>query len=200
MYIILDGCEPPGVTAPILIFGWGNPSRGDDALGPLCVAALADLLPQEWQNQIEFLEDYQLQVEHALDMVGRQQVLFIDASLTATAPFEVTQLQAAPETCVTTHAMSPQALMQVYHHLNGQTPPSCTLLAIRGETFELGQPLGVKAQAHLKAALQFAWRWALDAPATPHHFKLHPVQAGAFQNDVVQYKNQIPPTPPMALP
>jgi hypothetical protein len=54
--------------------------------------------------------------------------------------------------------MSPQALMQVYHHLNGQTPPPCTLLAIRGETFELGQPLGVNAQAHLKAALQWAWQ------------------------------------------
>ena len=25
------------MTAPTLIFGWGNPSRGDDALGPLFV-------------------------------------------------------------------------------------------------------------------------------------------------------------------
>jgi len=23
------------VTAPVLVFGWGNPSRGDDALGAM---------------------------------------------------------------------------------------------------------------------------------------------------------------------
>ena len=28
-------------VAPLLVFGWGNPSRGDDALGPLLVEQLA---------------------------------------------------------------------------------------------------------------------------------------------------------------
>ena len=150
------------MIAPILVFGWGNPSRGDDALGPLCVAALAERLPKPWRDHIEFQEDYQLQVEHALDMVGRQRVLFIDASLTAITPFEVTTLQAANDASMTTHAMSPQALMQVYHRLQNQPPPPCTLLAIRGETFELGQPLSANAQNHLEAAVQ----WVLGCDST----------------------------------
>ena len=31
-------------VAPVLVLGWGNRSRGDDALGPLCVQALQDAL------------------------------------------------------------------------------------------------------------------------------------------------------------
>ena len=29
-----------GAPPPVLVFGWGNPSRGDDALGPLFVDAI----------------------------------------------------------------------------------------------------------------------------------------------------------------
>jgi hypothetical protein len=75
------------LTAPTLIFGWGNPSRGDDALGPLFVehfTALAARHP-EW-GAVECLTDFQLQVEHALDLQGRRRVLFVDASLDAPAP------------------------------------------------------------------------------------------------------------------
>jgi hypothetical protein len=35
--------EQASLTAPTLIFGWGNPSRGDDALGPLFVEHFAEL-------------------------------------------------------------------------------------------------------------------------------------------------------------
>jgi len=144
------------MTAPILVLGWGNLSRGDDALGPMCVAALRDGLPDEIRQHVEFLDDYQLQVEHALDMMGRRHVLFVDASLTATVPFEVTELHSAQDASFTTHAMSPQALMHVYQNLQNQPPPPCTLLAIRGEAFELGQPLAASAQTYLNAATQWA--------------------------------------------
>ena len=143
--------------APLLVFGWGNLSRGDDALGPLFIERLrATLAPGAG---VELLDDYQLQVEHALDLVGRQRVLFVDASLTCPAPFEVTQLQARQDASFTTHAMSPQALMQVFHELQGHAPPPRTLLAIRGESFELGEPPGAEALTHLAAALQWAASW-----------------------------------------
>ena len=151
------------MIAPLLVFGWGNLSRGDDALGPLCVerlraTGLAD-------GAVEFLDDYQLQVEHALDLVDRQRVLFIDASLSCRAPFEATALQPAHDASFTTHAMSPQALMQVFCALQGRQPPQCTLLAIRGERFELGEPPGAAALAHLDAAVHWAQAWL--ATATP---------------------------------
>ena len=113
---------------------------------------------------MEFLDDYQLQVEHALDLVGRERVLFVDASLNCPAPFEVTSLQSAQDASFTTHAMSPQALMHVYRGLQGAEPPPCTLLAIRGECFELGEPPGAAALAHLDAALEWAHSW-ISTPA-----------------------------------
>jgi hydrogenase maturation protease len=158
VYVFLSGmtgCH----HKPVLVLGWGNRSRGDDALGPLCVAALQSALPAPLQAQVDFLEDYQLQVEYALDLVERQAVLFIDASLTATAPFEVHALQARRDTSYSSHAVSAQSLLQVFEDLYAGKAPAATLLAIRGESFELGDPLGAKAQAHLTAALDWALSW-----------------------------------------
>jgi len=157
----------PASVAPLLVFGWGNLSRGDDALGPLCIEHLRDLrMPAA---RVEYLDDYQLQIEHALDLVGRQRVLFVDASLSCRAPFEVTPLRAVQDASFTTHAMSPQALMQVFRNLRGEEPPPCTLLAIRGERFELGEPPSVGALDHLAAALQWAEAWlAAPVPQVAH--------------------------------
>jgi len=148
------------VTAPTLVLAWGNASRGDDALGP----QFADALRGEAGDRFELLDDYQLQIEHALDLVGRRRVLFVDASLSCAAPFEVRALQPARDTSFTSHALSPAAVMQVYRELQGAEPPPCTQLSIRGERFELGEPLGAAASAHLAAALDWARRWLAEGP------------------------------------
>ena len=149
------------MTAPTLIFGWGNPSRGDDALGPLFVehfTALAARHP-EW-GEVDFLTDFQLQVEHALDLQGRRRVLFVDASVDAPAPCFLQRIEAARDDSFTTHAMSPQAVLKVYAEIDDGEPPPCWLLAIRGERFELGEGLGETARQSLLAALQLAADWA----------------------------------------
>jgi hydrogenase maturation protease len=153
------------VTAPLLVFAWGNLSRGDDALGPMCIELLRAALGG--RDDVECLEDYQLQIEHALDLVGRQRVLFVDASLSCSAPFEISALQAARDASMTSHALSPQALLQVYRELQGQDPPPCTQLAIRGQRFGLGEPVSPAARAHLDAALRWAQAWLLSASAVP---------------------------------
>lgn len=143
----------------ILVLGWGNLSRGDDALGPLFVARLRAQLPADLADKVEFLEDYQLQVEHALDLVERQRVLFVDASLSCVAPFEVRSLQARRDTSYTSHALSPEALLQVFVDVEASSPPPATLLAIRGEAFGLGAPMSDAAQSHLASALAWGLGW-----------------------------------------
>ncbi len=147
----------PGRVPALLVFGWGNRSRGDDALGPLCVERLREAAPAG--VDAEFLDDYQLQVEHALDLAGRKRILFVDASVACAGPFDVTPLQPARDASLTTHALSPQALMQVFVDLHGMPPPPCTQLAIRGERFELGESPGVAAMANLDAACRWAATW-----------------------------------------
>ena len=159
------------ITAPLLVFSWGNPSRGDDALGPLFAEHLQALQARhpEWPG-IEILTDFQLQVEHALDLRGRDRVLFVDASTALTEPCRLERIDARRDASFTTHAMSPQAVLQVYADLEDDAPPPAWLLSIRGHDFELGTGLSTAAREALAAALALAAQWidALptgDAPA-----------------------------------
>jgi len=153
------------MNAPLLVFGWGNLSLGDDALGALFVQQLSTLSGAATGIHVDFLEDYQLQIEHALDLASREHVLFVDASLTCAAPFEVTPLRASRDASFTTHAISPASVMQVYRDLYRTEPPPCTLLAIRGMRFELGEPPGREALDHLAQALAWGQGW-LTAPGS----------------------------------
>lgn len=146
-------------VAPVLVFAWGNPSRGDDALGPLFIEQAARMTGAQDCAGIEYLTDFQLQVEHALDLQGRDCVLFVDASVAATAPFEVSVLQPEPDTGITTHAMSPRAVMHVFEQIHGHASPPCTQLAIRASRFELGEALSDSAANNLAGALAWYPGW-----------------------------------------
>jgi hydrogenase maturation protease len=149
---------------PVLVLGWGNLSRGDDALGPLCVAALRDTLPAHLVDQVEFLDDYQLQIEFALDLIGRTRILFIDASLNCAEPFEVHTALPRRDSTISSHALSPEALLQVLADLKGHAPPPATVLAIRGAAFELGEPMTAAAKANLVAAQRWGSTWIQQTP------------------------------------
>ena len=145
-------------VSPSLIFAWGNPSRGDDALGPLLLERLAAATDRQ-RGDCDCLTDFQLQIEHALDLRGRKRVLFVDASVSCVAPFQVSPLAAERDRSFTSHEMTPAALLQVYREIHGEAPPPSLLLAIRGERFELGEDLSVTAATHLEAALTWVEHW-----------------------------------------
>jgi hydrogenase maturation protease len=141
------------IVKPVLLFGYGNLSRGDDALGPLLleyVESHCDLAG------IETLSDFQLQIEHALDLENRSLVFFVDASVSCISAFDFVQLEPTRDKSYTTHAMSPAAVLDVYQSIKKQTPPPCFLLSIKGEKFELGEGLSANAEQHLAQACQFA--------------------------------------------
>jgi hypothetical protein len=73
------------------------------------------------------------------------------------------RIAAARDDSFTTHAMSPQAVLKVYADIEDGEAPPCWLLAIRGERFELGEPLGDSARENLVAALEAAARWIDDS-------------------------------------
>lgn len=142
------------MTARLLVFGYGNPSRGDDALGPQLLDLLAErrALHTEWP-EFELITDFQLQVEHALDLEGRDLALFIDASQSCPPPFRLTRLSPAAHTGYTTHAMTPQAILNVFERVYARPAPPAFLLSVRGVSFELGEPLSLAAVENRDAAL-----------------------------------------------
>jgi len=144
------------VAQPVLVFGWGNPGRGDDALGPALIERLEAARPRhpEWGG-LTLLTDFQLQPEHALDLEGHARVILVDASTSCEAPYAFSRLDPQAEVGYTTHAMKPAALLAVYRQVTGREPPSTWLLAVRGFSFELGEPLSAAAQVHIEAAAAF---------------------------------------------
>lgn len=145
----------PRVPSPYLVFAYGNPSRGDDALGPLLIEALERQRNSGSLAGVELLTDFQLQVEHALDLIGRERVIFVDAAASGPEPFAFERLAAEAETGYTTHAMRPGAVLAVYQRITRAPPPSAWLLAIRGYAFGLGAPPTAGALANLAAAERF---------------------------------------------
>lgn len=143
------------MSRPTLIFAYGNPSRGDDALGPLLIDALTQVQASGDLSDADLLTDFQLQVEHALDLAGRERVIFVDAAASGPEPFVFTPLEPAEESGYTTHAMRPEAVLAVYQRITGDEPPPAWLLAIRGYRFELGEPPGAPALVNLEAAVAF---------------------------------------------
>jgi hydrogenase maturation protein HypF len=138
--------------APVLVIGIGNPSRGDDALGPAVVERLEELLRAELAGgQVETLVDFQLQIEHTLDISGRDKVFIVDASVSAAGPFAIGRVAANDAPSPFSHAMSPAELLGVYERTFGPAPPVWAV-AVRGRTFELGAPIGDEALAHVEPA------------------------------------------------
>lgn len=142
------------MTSPLLIFAYGNPSRGDDALGPQLLDLLAESRAQhpEWPD-FDLVTDFQLQVEHSVDLEGRDLSLFIDASVSCPSPFLFSPLHPAQDARYTTHEMSPQAVLHVFEQVYQRAAPPSFLLSVRGESFELGEPLSPAAVENRDAAL-----------------------------------------------
>lgn len=136
--------------APVLVLAVGNLSRGDDALGPL----LAERVAAASLADVEVIADYQLQVEHALDLVDRRRVIFVDAGVGTPSPFEFRWVVPAADFLHTSHALSPEAVLATYVRVQGKPPPECWLLCIRGERFGLGDDLTDEARERLEAATQ----------------------------------------------
>jgi hydrogenase maturation protease len=149
--------RPGRERPPLLIIAVGNDSRGDDALGPRLLRELMQceapgLAAGEW----EAIEDYQLQIEHALDLTGRRRALFIDAGSGTPAPFYFRRIEPGVNPGPGTHVLTPPALLAVYQRIERQSPPAAFVLCLRGERFDLGDDLSPAARHHLAAGLEFA--------------------------------------------
>ena len=141
------------MTAPVVVFAVGNPSRGDDAIGPELCGRLAEWLGSEGlADGVELIDDFQLQIEHALDLKGRQIALFIDAGLRTPGPYTFRRIAPATGMALTTHELPPEAVLQVYMQTEDGEPPPAFVLCVRGEEFELGAPLSPAVLSHVEDA------------------------------------------------
>ena len=135
----------------LVIFGWGNESRGDDAFGPLLLRRAEAL----GLTDVTAVEDFQLQIEHALDLEGADAALFIDAGRDTPAPFAFREIAPRFGATHTTHALAPESVLGVYVQIKGVAPPPAFALCVRGESFGLGEGLSSEGAIRLEQAWDF---------------------------------------------
>lgn len=130
----------------LVVLAVGNEARGDDALGPRLLARLAELeLPG-----LRTVADFQLQVEHALDLDGAGEALFIDAHCKQEAPVELRLLAPAATVGAASHALTPGEVLAVRARIGRPLPPAW-LLSLRGVSFGLGEGLSASGEQSLEA-------------------------------------------------
>ena len=153
------------MNAPVAIFGVGNRSRGDDALGPLLLDRLRGWLEaRNLGGRFELFEEYQLQLENALDLEGRELVLVIDAQRGPASPVSFTAVAPlADASAVSSHALEPGAMLLVHRRITGREPPPAFALGLRAASFELGEGLSEVA----KGALGKAWPLLMSLAGNP---------------------------------
>ncbi len=138
-----------------MVIGYGNPGRLDDGLGPAFAESLRELdLPG-----VTVESNYQLNIEDA-ELVSRfDEVIFVDASVSAAAPFEVNALKAsAPMVGFSSHSVSAESVLGLAKELFG-AEPSASALAIRGRSFDgFGERLSSEARSNLARSLDYFTR------------------------------------------
>ena len=142
----------------IIIFGIGNPGRGDDGLGP----ELIERLKQDPRTQTETPDSapvreyefrYQLNVEDAFAIKDHHLVVFADAATTGEAAAELSEAFPSDAIAFTTHRMSPASVLALCHELFGSAPKAY-VLSIRGYNWDLGAGLSPEAEENLEQALE----------------------------------------------
>jgi hydrogenase maturation protease len=125
----------------ILIIGYGNELRGDDAAGPVAARALAALnLPG-----VRVLVTQQLTPDLAETVAPSTAVIFIDATAEETRnAATLNRIQPDPEAVISNHISQPPGLLALAMALYGTAPPAW-MARIPARGFDLGAGLSETA-------------------------------------------------------
>lgn len=138
----------------VLIFGYGNPGRQDDALGVLLADKMEQWAKENGANSIDFDTNYQLNIEDALTISEYDLVIFADASIEPIEHIKLSKVLPSQKTEFTMHAMSPDFVLHLCHSLY-EKHPATYLLHIKGVEFELKEGLTKKGEKNLSLAYEF---------------------------------------------
>jgi hydrogenase maturation protease len=142
--------EVPGT----LIIGYGNPQRGDDAIGSQAARALERHFSND--PDVEVIAAQKLTPEMVDDILQRDFVLFLEAS-SEEAPGTLKRTTVSPEPGPGggTDQFTPAALLTAAEQLYGDIPFAMSI-TMAGWSFEPSQPLSQIAIRHMPDFLRLA--------------------------------------------
>ncbi len=124
------------MTEPrIVIFGYGNTLRGDDALGRVVADRLA---AENLDDRVRILSETMLTPELACHLSAATLVIFVDAA--CEGPVGEIVCRNASEVPAggppVLHSFGPRGLLELARQLSGNSPPAY-LVSARGRSFEV---------------------------------------------------------------
>ncbi len=135
----------------VLVFGYGNPGRLDDGLGPIFAGELEKMKLQG----VTADSNYQLSVEDAAVIAEHDYVVFVDADVSGPEPFSFQRVIPKAHMSFSSHSISAEALVAMAEDLLF-SKAEAFILGIRGYEFnEFGERLSPKAEENLNEALAF---------------------------------------------
>jgi len=143
----------------VIVFGYGNPWRQDDGVGPLLAERIADWL-RERGVEAEAEIDHQLLPEAAERLAGRDLALFCDADLRdhpGGFRFERVLPEERPEG-LNLHTVGVGWFLGLARTL-GIDPPEARLISVSGDSFDLTDSLSEacaeRAERAFRAVVRF---------------------------------------------
>jgi hydrogenase maturation protease len=150
----------------VIILACGNPLRGDDGVA---LEIIRRLEGTDLDCETEFCCMQQWTPELAETISKSDLTIFVDAS--EDIPAGTMRLEALSirhkQSSVTTHSLNAEQLLSLARELYARTPGKAFLLAIGGESFELGGPLSEVVQGVISRACAEI-RALLDAREQPN--------------------------------
>jgi len=132
----------------LLVIGYGNTLRSDDAAGPLVAGRVATLgIPG-----LRAMACQQLTPELAAELAEAVSVVFVDATTDPLHEVELVPLMPSESGQVGSHATDPRALLAMAQELYG-TAPAGWLLKVPAENFAHGEELSAVTKRGIEAAV-----------------------------------------------
>ena len=142
------------LESKILIVGYGNPYREDDAIGHVIAEAIEKWAAEKKFDNITVITAYQLELEMVEDVAEHDFVVFIDAHVENYSN-EIVFDKVVPKESkgFTTHVFGPGDLATLskkfYNHI-----PEIFILSVPGYKFDLGDNLSEKTEKLSKKAIK----------------------------------------------
>ncbi len=138
----------------LLVYGYGNPGRQDDGLGIELVKKLEEWAAESGLDNIEFENNYQLNIEDAEAISNKDLVIFADASKEDIEDFCLSKVDGSGKLSFTTHAASPAYVLELCKELF-QKEPLVLLLHIKGHEWAFKEGFSERAMGNLGKAISY---------------------------------------------
>jgi hydrogenase maturation protease len=135
----------------LLIIGFGNPLRSDDALG---WHIAQELLRGPIPDDVLVVAEHQLTPEMSEIASRAERILFVDAARHGDPGcLKCDQLEPATSSVCHTHDLSPAMVLRLAKDLYGRSP-AAHLFTIAGESFETGEAMSPAVLAAIPTLMQ----------------------------------------------